>query len=76
MDRPVYYIKGVIQEKNQDAGDFVGPLDLILHLLRKHKIAIRDIPLADLLEQYLAWMSARQAMDLEVAGETLRWPPT
>ncbi len=69
MERPVYYIKGVVQEKNQDAGDFVGPLDLILHLLRKHKIAIRDIPLADLLEQYLAWMSARQAMDLEVAGE-------
>jgi segregation and condensation protein A len=69
MERPVYYIKGVVQEKNQDAGDFVGPLDLILHLLRKHKIAIRDIPLADLLEQYLSWMSARQAMDLEVAGE-------
>ena len=53
MERPVYYIKGVVQEKNQDAGDFVGPLDLILHLLRKHKIAIRDIPLADLLEQGL-----------------------
>ena len=34
MERPVYYIKGVVQEKNQDAGDFVGPLDLILHLLR------------------------------------------
>lgn len=69
MERPVYYIKGVVQEKNQDAGDFVGPLDLILHLLRKHKIAIRDIPLADLLDQYLAWVAARQAMDLEVAGE-------
>lgn len=69
MERPVYYIKGVVQEKNQDAGDFVGPLDLILHLLRKQKIAIRDIPLADLLDQYLAWVAARQAMDLEVAGE-------
>lgn len=69
MERPVYYIKGVVQEKDQDAGDFVGPLDLILHLLRKHKIAIRDIPLANLLDQYLAWVAARQAMDLEVAGE-------
>ena len=69
MERPVYYIKGVVKEKTQEAGDFVGPLDLILHLLRKNKIAIRDIPLADLLDQYLAWVSARREMDLEVAGE-------
>lgn len=69
MERPVYYIKGVVKEKTREAGDFVGPLDLILHLLRKNKIAIRDIPLADLLDQYLAWVSARREMDLEVAGE-------
>lgn len=69
MERPVYHIKGVVKEKSQDASDFVGPLDLILHLLRKHKIAIRDIPLAELLEQYLAWVEARREMNLEVAGE-------
>ncbi|MCF0123317.1 MAG: segregation/condensation protein A [Ruminiclostridium sp.] len=69
MERPVYYIKGVVKEKTRESGDFVGPLDLILHLMHKNKIAIRDIPLADLLDQYLAWVSARREMDLEVAGE-------
>lgn len=69
MERPVYYIKGVVKERSQEAGDFVGPLDLILHLLRREKIAIRDISLTDLLDQYLAWMDSRREMDLEVAGE-------
>lgn len=49
--------------------DFVGPLDLILHLLQKNRIAVRDIPLAGILAQFLAWMSSRRALDLEVAGE-------
>ena len=68
MERPVYHIKGVMKEKDQ-AADFVGPLDLILHLLRKNRLSIRDIPLAELLDQYLAWMAARRELDLEVAGE-------
>ncbi|MCI8415832.1 MAG: segregation/condensation protein A [Ruminiclostridium sp.] len=68
MERPVYHIPGAVREK-QEARDFVGPLDLILHLLRKDKIAIRDIPLAEILRQYLDWMSARERLDLEVAGE-------
>lgn len=69
MERPVYHIKGVMKDQSQSPSDFVGPLDLILHLLRKNKLAIRDIPLAVILEQYLAWVEARRRMDLEVAGE-------
>ena len=69
MERPVYHIKGVVRDKTAAPEDFIGPLDLILHLLRKNKLAIRDIPLALILEQYLDWVSARQRMDLEVAGE-------
>lgn len=69
MERPVYLIKGVMKDQSQTPADFVGPLDLILHLLRKNKLAIRDIPLAELLDQYLAWVEARREMDLEVAGE-------
>jgi len=69
VERPVYHMKGVVKERTQEAADFVGPLDLILHLLSKHKIAIRDISLTDLLEQYLAWVSARRELNLEVAGE-------
>ena len=69
MERPIYHLKGVRKEGPQAAEDFVGPLDLILHLLKKNKLAIRDVPLAEILEQFLAWMEARRAMDLEVAGE-------
>ena len=69
MERPVYHIKGVMKDQSQDPADFVGPLDLILHLLRKNKLAIRDIPLAVILDQYLAWVEARRELDLEVAGE-------
>lgn len=69
MERPVYYLKGIVKDGAEATEDFVGPLDLILHLLKKNKIAIRNIPLAGILEQFLAWMAARQALDLEVAGE-------
>lgn len=69
MERPVYHIKGVIKDQTEAPADFVGPLDLILHLLRKNKVAIRDIPLAPILDQYLAWVEARRELDLEVAGE-------
>lgn len=68
MEQPVYHLKGVLENKTAPA-DFVGPLDLILHLLRKNKIAIRDIPLAEILEQYLAWVAARREWNLTVAGE-------
>ena len=69
MEQPVYHLKGVLQERGDAPADFVGPLDLILHLLKKNKLAIRDIPLAVILEQYLAWVEARRELNLEVAGE-------
>ncbi|MGM9614051.1 MAG: segregation/condensation protein A, partial [Oscillospiraceae bacterium] len=49
--------------------DFEGPLTLILMLLSKNKIEIRDIRIADILDQYLAWLEQMQRMDLEVASE-------
>ena len=69
MERPVYYIKGVVRDGAEATQDFVGPLDLILHLLQKNRIAVRDIPLAGILAQFLTWMSSRRALDLEVAGD-------
>ena len=53
MERPVYYIKGVVRDGAEATQDFVGPLDLILHLLQKNRIAVRDIPLAGILAQFL-----------------------
>lgn len=41
--------------------DFEGPLDLILFLLSKNKIEIQDIPIALILEQYLAYSSSASA---------------
>ncbi len=48
---------------------FDGPLDLLLQLLSKNKVDIRDIPIADILEQYLEYIRRMQEFDLEVASE-------
>lgn len=50
---------------------FEGPLDLLLHLIGKHKLNINDIELTELLEQYLAYMDKLHDTDMEVAGEFL-----
>ncbi|WP_227766111.1 segregation and condensation protein A [Zhaonella formicivorans] len=50
---------------------FEGPLDLLLHLIQKQKLDIYDIPIAQITEQYLAYLSAMQQLDLEVASEFL-----
>lgn len=50
---------------------FEGPLDLLLHLIREHEIDIYDIPIAKVTEQYLAYLSLMESLDLEVAGEWL-----
>lgn len=50
---------------------FEGPLDLLLHLIKKNEVSITDIPIAVITEQYLAMMELMQALDLDVAGEFL-----
>ena len=57
------------QGKAEDLEDFVGPLDLILHLLSKNKMEIKDIQISLILDQYLQWMTQRKELDLEVASE-------
>ena len=51
--------------------DFEGPLDLLLHLIREHKVEITDIPIVRITDHYLAYLRAMEAMDLTVAGEFL-----
>lgn len=65
---PTYHLEGIIQTKEEMA-DFEGPLNLILMLLSKNKIEIRDIQISLILEQYLAYLDEMKAMDLEVASE-------
>ncbi|MFC3932933.1 segregation/condensation protein A [Streptococcus dentapri] len=49
--------------------DFEGPLDLLLHLVSKYEVDIYDVPIVEVIEQYLAYIATLQAMRLEVAGE-------
>ena len=70
MDNPVFKLEGVVHERSAEAlQDFEGPLDLILFLLSKNKIEIQDIPIALILDQYLAYLEQRKQLDLEVASE-------
>ena len=69
LEAPIYHLEGVVKEKEENMGDFVGPLDLILHLLSKNKMEIKDIQISLILDQYLEWMNRRRELDLEVASE-------
>lgn len=50
---------------------FEGPLDLLLHLIRENKLDIADIPIAEITEQYLAYLDIMKTLNLDVAGEFL-----
>ena len=49
--------------------DFEGPLDLLLHLVSRYQMDIYDVPITEVIEQYLAYVATLQAMKLEVTGE-------
>ena len=48
---------------------FEGPMDLLLHLISKHKVRIEDVPIMDLINQYLDYMKKLKEENLEVASE-------
>jgi segregation and condensation protein A len=50
---------------------FEGPLDLLLHLIREHKLDIFDIPIAFVTEEYLAYLNRMKELNLDIAGEFL-----
>jgi len=51
--------------------NFEGPLDLLLHLIKKNEINIYDIPVAMIAQQYLAYLEAMEELNLNVAGDFL-----
>ena len=65
---PTYFLEGIIHDKSEMA-DFEGPLSLILLLLSKNKIEIRDIKISEILDQYLEYLNAMEKLDLEIASE-------
>ena len=50
---------------------FEGPLDLLIHLIRKNEVNIYDIPIALITEHYLSYLALMQELNLDVAGEFL-----
>jgi segregation and condensation protein A len=50
---------------------FEGPLDLLLHLIKKNQVNIYDIPIAMIAQQYLNYLSMMKSLNLAVAGEFL-----
>lgn len=52
-------------------GEFAGPLDLLLYLIRQEQVDIYDIPLARITDEYLSYLRLMKELDITVAGEFL-----
>jgi segregation and condensation protein A len=52
-------------------GEFEGPLDLLLYLIRQEQVNIYDIPIARITDEYLRYLNLMQELDLAVAGDFL-----
>src|SRR6185295_14246787 len=52
-------------------GEFEGPLDLLLHLIRQEHVSIYDIPIARITDEYLRYLRIMQELDIAVAGDFL-----
>ena len=50
---------------------FEGPLDLLLHLIKKNEVSIYDIPITLITQQYIEYIDLMQELNLDVAGEFL-----
>jgi len=50
---------------------FEGPLDLLLHLIKKNEVDIYDIPIAKITEQYIEYLEFMKVLNLQYAGEYL-----
>ena len=50
---------------------FEGPLDLLLYLIKKNDIDISDIPIAEITEQYMEYITMMEMLDLDIVGDFL-----
>ena len=54
---------------NVQLEQYEGPLDLLLDLIRKHKVDVRNIPIAKITNDYLAYMGRARQLDIELSAE-------
>ena len=52
-------------------GDFEGPLDLLLHLIKKSKMEIFDVEISEITKEYLNFINEMNEMNLDIASEYL-----
>lgn len=71
MENPNFHLEGIVRDKDE-MQDFEGPLSLILMLLSKNKIEIRDIKISEILDQYMSYLEEMQSVDLEIASEFIQ----
>src|ERR1051325_1326219 len=69
-------IPQIVRDDNSDdlkilLGEFEGPLDLLLHLIRQEHVSIYDIPVARITDEYLRYVRVMQELDIAVAGDFL-----
>lgn len=69
MDEPAF--ESILEAYPVRLANFEGPLDLLLHLIRKHEVNVYDIPIALVTRQYLDYLELMRELDLEIAGEFL-----
>jgi segregation and condensation protein A len=58
-----------MEQLNYKLEVFEGPLDLLLSLIAKHKLNINDIPIVELVDQYVSYVNSMQEADMYVASE-------
>jgi len=63
--------ESILGDYRVDLPVFEGPLDLLLHLIRKHEIDIFDIPVSLILDKYNAYLEWMKVLNLDIAGEFL-----
>jgi len=68
MDELTFHLPNMVNNKGEQM-DFTGPLSLILQLLSRNRVEIKDIRIGDILDQYMAYLDTMERMDLEVTGE-------
>lgn len=69
MEQPEF--ESILEAYPVRLDNFEGPLDLLLHLIKKREVSIYDIPIFDITKQYLDYIDLMVELDLDVAGEFL-----
>jgi len=71
MTEQTQEFESVLEDYPVHLQNFEGPLDLLLHLIKKNEVSIYDIPIALVTQQYLDYLGLMQELNLDVAGEFL-----